>query len=297
MEKEPIVKLQVLVGDELLGVAEAAKRFPDSVSEAINAAFHTITKIALDSVFLKSLQVPRPKRPYRLNAVAASCKQKRLPDDSLEMRFYSRGGVKALIALAVALADNKTTAALLGSLPDDDLTTWIDSILDTNVHEDINYIRLSAERSDSSKLATETYLPGTRSSAQQAGKAAQRHIAKPRTAGSPSQPASKRPRTSAQPSLHKAISSAEPGSRSHASKDAHHPQRHLEWCEADQLSSADSGAVWDDGKTTIGGLSHKLTSSGNFRIDLDTLRLDFDFRNNEALPQHFGNDLEHLSFS
>ena len=175
MDAEPVVKIQFLVEEELLDLEAAAKKFPHQVSHAIKLASDTINRATLQSIFSESLLSKRPKTPYRLHAVLASCSQNLLSNDSLEMHFFRRGGIQAVAALATTLAD-KWTASTLGSLPPHERTTLIDSIREMESHIDFQYHCINAQRWKLTAPVEATYLPRGRSSTQSKRSATQDSI-------------------------------------------------------------------------------------------------------------------------
>lgn len=145
MEADPVLTLKVLVGDELLDIADAAKRFPYQVSKAVQSACHIIDEITLPNIFRSSLLSSRQRTPYRLNAAVASCVQGMLPKDSLEMRFFQEGHVRAVAALAAATADNKSIPRLLRSQSPEQISALIDDIAKMAEHGDFRNMCLLAE--------------------------------------------------------------------------------------------------------------------------------------------------------
>ncbi|KND86251.1 hypothetical protein TOPH_09126 [Tolypocladium ophioglossoides CBS 100239] len=280
MEPEREAKLQFLIGEELLDIPDAVAKHPQLVSQAVESAQSTITWVSVENIFLQSLQSPRERKPYRLAEVAASGVHGKLDHNSLEARFFSRRGVKGVVALAAALADNKQTATLLTSLPPKEITVVIDSIDKIKPHDDFTLMCLEVGKSRRYGARYSIYLPGSQR------KPKKRDTHQKSVAG---------PGASSNTDVHGTVMPLREGpakkrrrvSEEHTSQ-AYRPStaegRHDPPLFAEHRQSGgvclDTDPAWE--------------GDANYGIDLDTLDLDY---GSPKIPENFGVDLDSPTFS
>jgi hypothetical protein len=163
-------QLRVLLDNKLLDMRSAFEQQPDLVLEALVEDFPPVpaiedilTRIRLAHCFRLSLQAGRRTTPYRLHTIVSECKSGRADKDSLEGKFFSHGGVRAVTALATAATDNKQVMNLLQRLPEIYLQPLVGLINRIEPHPDFVYMVDTLERKKPARLSKRRHIPEPRS--------------------------------------------------------------------------------------------------------------------------------------
>ncbi|KAH6646801.1 hypothetical protein BKA67DRAFT_540286 [Truncatella angustata] len=166
MQSQDIPTLDVVFSDQSIDVVSAFKRDPEDTCEALFRTLLslplnlcTATRIELGIYFRGSLQSPRSITPYRLHTIVAECKAGNIKRSTLEAKFFSYGGTKAVTYLAAATTDNKAVVGLLKNLEDDQLRRFVESIGTIEPHQDLRYIVDTLERKNPARLSKRKLLP------------------------------------------------------------------------------------------------------------------------------------------
>jgi hypothetical protein len=169
MVTQGLPKLKVLLENGYLDIEDALKHEHDFVLETLINAFlllplspDTLTRLQLGDCFRRSLQSSRQTTPYRLHSIVTECKAGTVDKASLEAQFFEHGGVRTVIALAAAAADNKQIVSLLKGLSNAEFQAFLKSIDAIKPHRDLLFIIETIERKRPSRLSKRKHVPGPR---------------------------------------------------------------------------------------------------------------------------------------
>jgi len=159
------LQLKLRLGDSFLDIDEACQTQPGLVRESLISALlllpldeQKIQRVQLGEAFRRSLQAERQSTPYRLHSVISACKEGKIDGASLEFKFFRRGGVRAVTALAAAAADDNDVMIQLEGLGDEELEIFLKSIEMIKWHPDLLFMAEAIDRKRPSITAKKTYL-------------------------------------------------------------------------------------------------------------------------------------------
>ncbi|KAH8695688.1 hypothetical protein BGW36DRAFT_298643 [Talaromyces proteolyticus] len=167
---QKLPELKVICPNKLIDVDEALREDPNLVLEALIKAFlslqvdeDTLTRIRLGDRFRRSLQAKRQTTPYRLHTIVAECKAGTVDDTSLEAKFFTHGGVRAVTALAAAATDDKQVVKQLKGLPEIQLQSFLMTVDVIKPHPDFLFIVETLDRKKPARLSKRKHIPEPRS--------------------------------------------------------------------------------------------------------------------------------------